>query len=587
MLPHAFAASAWNAVKDALGPIFIRFAGEAMSFETLIYEVADNVATITFNTPKTANALSPLGTREFREVAEAADDDANVRAVVLTGAGKMFCAGGDLGSFAKAGRGARKLIMAMAGDLHMGLSRLARTSAPVVGAINGTAAGAGLSLVMACDLAIAAESAVFTMAYTRAGLTPDGSSTYYMPRKIGDRRARELMLTNRVLSSAEALDWGVVNEVVPDDEVRSRAGRVGTQAGRGPDRGVRRGQESVERHLRSDARIPDGTGGPVHRRSGPRRPTARKASAPFSRNANRHSRGNEAMKSEPLANKKTVKVLGKKIAYIEMGAGEPIVFLHGNPTSSYLWRNVMSRVIDLGRCIAFDLVGMGDSEKLDDSGPESYTFAEHSRYLDAAIDALGIEERVALVVHDWGSALGFHWANRNRQAGARILLHGGDRAAAVSWDEFPEAARGVFPGIPFAGGRTDGAGEEPVRRGGAAGGRFCASCPMRKWTSTAGRSPNRAKAGGRRSPGPGKSPSTGSPRTSWPSCRTTPTGSPAPMFPSSSSMATPGALITGANREFCRAWPNQTEVTVAGSHFVQEDSPAEIGEAIRNWLPTL
>lgn len=205
-----------------------------MSFETLIYEVADNVATITFNTPKAANAMSPLGAREFRAVAETADDDADVRAVVLTGAGKMFCAGGDLGSFAQAGGGARRLIMEMAGDLHMGLSRLSRTSAPVIGAVNGTAAGAGLSLVMACDLAIAAESAVFTMAYTRAGLSPDGSSTFFMPRKIGDRRARELMLTNRVLTSAEALDWGVVNEVVPNEEVLPRANALAQRFATGP-----------------------------------------------------------------------------------------------------------------------------------------------------------------------------------------------------------------------------------------------------------------------------------------------------------------------------------------------------------------
>lgn len=205
-----------------------------MSFETLIYEVADNVATITFNTPKSANAMSPLGAREFRSVAEAINADAAVRAVVMTGAGKMFCAGGDLGSFAAAGSGARQLIMEMAGDLHMGLSRLSRNEAPVIGAINGTAAGAGLSLVMACDLAVAAESAVFTMAYTRAGLTPDGSSTYFMPRKIGDRRARELMLTNRVLSSAEALDWGVVNEVVANDEVLPRANALAQQLAAGP-----------------------------------------------------------------------------------------------------------------------------------------------------------------------------------------------------------------------------------------------------------------------------------------------------------------------------------------------------------------
>ena len=205
-----------------------------MSFETLIYEVTDNVATITFNTPRAANAMSPIGAREFRAAADDVDNDPDVRAVVLTGAGKMFCAGGDLGSFAGAGSGARKLIMQMAGDLHLGLSRLARCSAPVIGAINGTAAGAGLSLVMACDLAIAAESAVFTMAYTRAGLSPDGSSTFFMPRKIGDRRTRELMLTNRVLSSAEALDWGVVNEVVADVEVLPRANALAQKLAKGP-----------------------------------------------------------------------------------------------------------------------------------------------------------------------------------------------------------------------------------------------------------------------------------------------------------------------------------------------------------------
>ena len=205
-----------------------------MSYETLIYEVADNVATITFNRPKAANAVSPLGAREFRDAATRADDDPEVRALVLTGAGKMFCAGGDLGAFAQAGAGARNLLLQMAGDLHLGLSRLGRGKAPVIGAINGTAAGAGLSLVMACDLAVAAESAVFTMAYTKAGLSPDASSTYYMPRKIGDRRTRELMLTNRVLNSGEALDWGIVNEVAPDDQVLPRAMALAGKLAQGP-----------------------------------------------------------------------------------------------------------------------------------------------------------------------------------------------------------------------------------------------------------------------------------------------------------------------------------------------------------------
>lgn len=157
-----------------------------------------------------------------------------MRAVVITGAGKMFCAGGDLGAFAQAGDQARTLLLEMTGDLHLGLSRLARMPAPVIAAVNGTAAGAGFSLVMSCDLAVSAESAVYTMAYTNAGLSPDGSSTYYMPRKIGDRRTRELMLTNRVLSSAEALDWGVVNQVVADDLTLETALTLAQKLAAGP-----------------------------------------------------------------------------------------------------------------------------------------------------------------------------------------------------------------------------------------------------------------------------------------------------------------------------------------------------------------
>ncbi len=204
------------------------------SFETLIYEVADHVATITINRPDAANAMNPLCARELSQVAILCDDDPNVRAVVITGAGRMFCAGGDLSVFAQAGTGAKSLLKEMAGDLHMGLSRLARMNAPVIAAVNGTAAGAGMSLVMACDLAFAAESAVFTMAYTKAGLSPDGSSTFYMPRKIGDRRARELMLTNRVLKAEEALDWGIVNRLVAADAVLPAAQELAAELAAGP-----------------------------------------------------------------------------------------------------------------------------------------------------------------------------------------------------------------------------------------------------------------------------------------------------------------------------------------------------------------
>ena len=185
-----------------------------MDYQTLSYAVDEGVATITLNRPESLNAMSPAMAKELNDAALRVDGDTAVRAVVLTGIGKAFCAGGDLGEFVAAGDQARSLILQMTGDLHLALSRLARNRAPVIAAVNGTAAGAGFSLAMAADLAVADERAVFTMAYTNAGLSPDGSSTYYMPRKIGDRRARELMLTNRVLTAAEALDWGVVNQVV-------------------------------------------------------------------------------------------------------------------------------------------------------------------------------------------------------------------------------------------------------------------------------------------------------------------------------------------------------------------------------------
>ena len=205
-----------------------------MGYETLLYDVADGVATITFNRPDAANAMSPLCARELNEVSIEVEGNSEIRAVILTGAGKMFCAGGDLGAFVAAGDKARSLLLQMTGDLHLGISRLSRNATPVIGAINGTAAGAGFSMVMLCDLAISAASAVYTMAYTNAGLSPDGSSTFFMPRKIGDRRARELMLTNRVLKAEEALEWGVVNQVVPDDQLMDEARQLANKLANGP-----------------------------------------------------------------------------------------------------------------------------------------------------------------------------------------------------------------------------------------------------------------------------------------------------------------------------------------------------------------
>src|SRR5512143_1293268 len=144
--------------------------------------------------------------------------------------------------------------------------------------------------------------------------------------------------------------------------------------------------------------------------------------------------------------KKFVDVLGKRMAYVELGAGAPIVFQHGNPTSSYLWRNVMPHVQHLGRCIALDLVGMGDSDKLDASGPERYTFVEHRRFFDAALAALGVTRDIAFVIHDWGSALGFDWANRHR-GDVKGICYMEAIVRPLSWAEWPEAARAVFQGF--------------------------------------------------------------------------------------------------------------------------------------------
>ncbi|MGE4606233.1 MAG: haloalkane dehalogenase, partial [Myxococcota bacterium] len=144
--------------------------------------------------------------------------------------------------------------------------------------------------------------------------------------------------------------------------------------------------------------------------------------------------------------KQRIDVKGRSMAYVEVGSGDPIVFLHGNPTSSYLWRNVIPHLEGLGRCIAPDLIGMGDSEKLEDSGPDSYRFAEHRQYLDGLLDAIGVDSNatnVTFVIHDWGSALGFDWANRHRDQ-VKGIAYMEALVRPMNWDEWPEVARLLF-----------------------------------------------------------------------------------------------------------------------------------------------
>jgi haloalkane dehalogenase len=283
--------------------------------------------------------------------------------------------------------------------------------------------------------------------------------------------------------------------------------------------------------------------------------------------------------------KKEVIVKGKTMSYVEMGEGAPIIFQHGNPTSSYLWRNVMPHLQDQGRCIAIDLIGMGDSDKLDNPDASSYTFVQHREYLDGALEALGVESDVTLVIHDWGSALGFDWANRHRDAVKGIAYMEGI-VRPVSWDEWPEAARGVFQGFRST------AGEEMVLDKNTFVERVLPGSILRDLSEEemeVYRRPFQNSGEDRR------------PTLTWP--RQIPIdGTPADVveivqayadwlteadLPKLFINADPGAILIGAQREFCRSWPNQTEVKVWGNHFLQEDSPHEIGKAIAAWRKTI
>ncbi|RVU34156.1 haloalkane dehalogenase [Hwanghaeella grinnelliae] len=280
--------------------------------------------------------------------------------------------------------------------------------------------------------------------------------------------------------------------------------------------------------------------------------------------------------------KSFVEVKGKRMAYVEMGEGDPIVFLHGNPTSSYLWRNIMPELTGHGRCIAPDLIGMGDSDKLEPSGPDRYRFVEHRDYLDGFLDAVGATGNVILVVHDWGSALGFDWANRNRGRVQGIAYMEGI-VRPIAWDEFNQDARPVFEGF-----RSD-KGEAMVLEKNIFVERVLPGSILRGLTDAemaVYRRPFETPGEDRR------------PTLTWP--RQIPLdGMPEDVTAIVADYATwmagndvpklfvdadPGAILIGPQREFCRGWKNQTAVTVKGSHFIQEDSPGDIAGALRGWV---
>jgi 2-(1,2-epoxy-1,2-dihydrophenyl)acetyl-CoA isomerase len=205
-----------------------------MSYEAVDFDLVGNVAVIKMNRPESANALNLTMGKELFEISIECDENPEIRAVILTGAGRFFSAGGDLASFSGAGDDMPKLLKELTIYLHAALSRFARMDAPLITAVNGVAAGAGFSMSACGDLGIASEDAKFTMAYTRGGLVPDGSSTYYIARHIGLRRTQELIFTNRTLTAQEALDWGLINRVVPADKVMDEAMALATELANGP-----------------------------------------------------------------------------------------------------------------------------------------------------------------------------------------------------------------------------------------------------------------------------------------------------------------------------------------------------------------
>lgn len=289
--------------------------------------------------------------------------------------------------------------------------------------------------------------------------------------------------------------------------------------------------------------------------------------------------------TQPFATKKFIEIKGRRMAYIDEGSGDPIVFQHGNPTSSYLWRNVMPHCAGLGRLIACDLIGMGDSDKLSPSGPERYTYVEQREFLHGLWEELRLGDKVILVLHDWGSALGFDWANQHRDR-VQGIAYMESIVMPIGWEDFPEQVRDVFRAFRSP------AGEQLVLKDNVFVEQVLPGAIMRPMSAEEMgyyRKPFLASGEDRR------------PTLSWP--RQIPIdGEPADVVaivaeyaawltkssvPKLFVNAEPGALLKGRARDFCRTWPNQTEVTVKGAHFIQEDSPDEIGTAVADFVRRL
>ena len=286
-----------------------------------------------------------------------------------------------------------------------------------------------------------------------------------------------------------------------------------------------------------------------------------------------------------MLKKKKISINNKNIAYAESGSGDPIIFLHGNPTSSYLWRNITPHLESQGRCICIDLIGMGDSDKLDNPDENSYQFEEHYHYVNAAIESLTNGENTTFVIHDWGSALGFNWCYHNPDS-VKGIAYMEAIVKEMTWEDWSDEAKGIFQGF-----RSD-AGESLVLEKNYFVERVLPGSIIRRLRDEEIEEYRRPFL----NPGEDRRPT-----LSWP--REIPIeGQPANVckivnryaewmqtndIPKLFINAEPGAITTGRIRDFCRSWKNQTEVTVKGIHFIQEDSPDDIGKAISTWYKNI
>jgi haloalkane dehalogenase len=292
------------------------------------------------------------------------------------------------------------------------------------------------------------------------------------------------------------------------------------------------------------------------------------------------------MLSETMSyEKKFASVKGKQIAYVEEGSGDPIVLLHGNPTSSFLWRNVIPELVESGRVIVPDLIGQGDSEKLPASeGPERYSLEVAYSYVDGLLESIGANQNVTLVIHDWGTGVGFLWAMRHPAAVKGVAYMEGI-VKPVSWSDWPESAVGIFKGF-----RSDKGEDLILNRNMFIEGVLPSSVirPLSDTEMDAYRAPHLETDD--RQPllnWPRQIPIEGEPKDIVALVNEYGAFMAASEIPKLFINADPGSILVGAQREFCRSWPNQQEVTVKGLHFIQEDSPVEIGQAVANWLKAL